>query len=345
MSNIICHIVGINNVLKDDFVKHVSKYKNVIIKDLDIITNNIRSDQIFANFVKKMDNNNLPNNKQKIYKLWKELLTKKINDIAKRNNKYKIIFIGLSTFHKNHKIYININTKNKFFVNINSNKNAKDIIQYNLDKYRKFIIDGSFPLNYINYKFIVEQRNNLINIYKNINFKLKSIYNIYKWLDIWMSQYDSEHKNIASIIGQSSDLFIGSINNYDNIIKFNTIQKKHRNSSILSKILGTSSNINYGYTDKWLALIFSITNINKYIKKGIVQIGNKNYPTIKEKFKNAFDVLNSSCYIYTANNNNFEKVNSYKYKPTQSIIIKHKEYVKNIYDMLSTMNVKFIKAK
>ena len=64
----------------------------------------------------------------------------------------------------------------------------------------------------------------------------------------------------------------------------------------------------------------------------------------QEKFKNAFDVLNTDCYIYMTNNNgNFDQINNHKYKSTQSINIKHKEHIKNIHDELIKIGVKFMK--
>ena len=363
MNNIICHIVGINNFIKEDFIKNINKlanpmdkHNNIIVKDLDTITNDIRNTKEMIdlnnslNCTQKNSNNHM-NITKKIQDLWKTLFMEKVDNIIKRNNQQKIIFIGLSTFHKNHKLKININTKNKFFLNLDPKKNAQNVVQYNLEKYKKFIINGSFPIRYIDYQFLVDQRIHLIDIYKNLGFKLKSLDNIYKWLKIYISQYSDQEinsTNINAIIGNTNKLFIGSQNDYNNIIKLtrNIPYRKYNNDAILSKLFGTDKIIEteiFGFTEKWLALIQSIKNINKYIKKGITQIGNKNYPTLKEKFTNAFDILNTFCYIYITSNEQFDKVNNYKYKTTQSVNIQHKEYIKNIYNELVKNGVKMVK--
>lgn len=353
VNNVICHVVGINNFIKDDFINTIKKYDNIVVKDLDLLTNDIRNSPEMAKLNKSL--NAQKGDKtiitKQIQDLWKSMFIEKVNNVIKRNGKHKIIFIGLSTFHKNHKLKININTKNKFFININPQTNAQNVIQYNIEKYKKFIINGSFPLKYIDYKFMVEQREYLINVYTSYEYKLKSINNIYKWLDIYMSNI--KQQNINTILGQQpidNKLYIGSTTNYDNFIKINKniSHRKHNNDAILSKLLGTTSNINteiFCYTEKWLALIHSNKNINNYIKKGLIQIGNKSVPALKEKFKNAFDVLNTNCYIYVVNNNGFNKINDYKYKSLQTINIKQKEYIKNVYDELAKLGVKFMKKK
>lgn len=368
MANIICHIVGINNFIKESFLEYMEQhYKEIIIYDLDNITNMIRNTKEMVDLCTDLDkthknSNNRTNLSKQVNNLWKSSFLSKIEKILNINMGKHIIFIGLSTFHKNHKLKIKIDTKNNFFLKYDPKKNAQNIIEYNLDKYKKNIINGSFPLKYLDFVFLVNQRERLINIYKNIGFKMKTLKNFYKWIDTYYSYHIkpySEKPNsslnesdINKILNKDSEhtLYVVSSNNYDNFIKVtlsNIAKRKAKNEEFLAKNYDTvtSDNIIIGYSQEWLALIHSIKDISKYIKKGISKIGLNIYPTIKEKVENGFSVLNADCYIYTINNNNFNKIKNYSYNVSQTVKIQSKKYIGDIMEELKNIGVKFINYK
>lgn len=367
MVHIICHIVGLNNLLKISFISEINKkYPDIVIQDLDAITNDIRNipDMIALNdsFMKTQKNSKNHNvAMKKIHSFWKSSFSTKINNILKRHHNNKLIFIGLSTYHKNHKLKINIDTKNLFFLKLDPKKNAQNIVEFNLDKYKKHIIDGIFPLKYLDHAFMIEQRNKLIDIYSNLGFKLKSFNTLLKWIDLYMLQFNSPNspnsdvtKFIDNIVGYPpSEIFIGSVDDFVDVIHIKRAVgvRKNKNKKILSSIFAsnpkfanTTSTCNIGeligYTQKWLALLYAIKGVNNYVKKGF---SSNNSPYIKEKFVGSFDILKKSCFLYMTVGDSFvDKIGWCKYKSSQSVPIKYKEFIENIYDELLELGVRFI---
>lgn len=378
MDKVICHIVGLNNFLKQKFISYLAeKYSNIVVKDLDDITNNIRNNKKMITFYDKLSKVKLKKNKiqlvQQINTLWKKSLINNINRMYKKNHDKKIILLGLCTYHKNHKLRIKIDTKNKFFIKIDDKKNAINIVEYNIDIYRKNIINGSFPLRYIDHQFLMKQRIKLKKIYTNMNYKLKSYQSILKWIDLKMEQCIAKddkiisggaldnNKNIISkqifnndkvkvdstkVFNNNIDdkkVYVGSSKNYNSNIK---IKKNYRKDN-LHKILGVK-NKNYitGYTKKWLAILSSIKDNNTFIKKGYLTKNNKIEPYIQEKYDNSFDKLKTACYLYECDNKNFNNnVGWYKYQSTKNVDIIENKFISNIYDELINQCVKMIKFK
>jgi len=331
MVNIICHIVGMNNIIKEQFFKYINdKYPTIIIKDLDIITHKIRNEPTMINLYKKIKiNYNKEINKQ-INNYWKTTLITKLDNIFKKNYNNDIILLGLCTYHKNYLLKIDINTNNKFFLSIDPKKNARDIVNYNIDKYKKNIINGSFPLKYIDYHFLLKQRDRIKKIYLNMGYKTKSLNSIEKLLD--------------TLLYNNNNIFVGSNIKYNKIVRLNTSLRKSKNN--LNNILGTTNNKNYiiGYKEEWLAILSTIPNINKYIKKGYIQTKKEVGPFIEEKYENAIDNLKKSCYLYEVDNNFFNKINWYKLKSNIAVTIKNKKYIKDILEHIqNNKNIKIFK--
>jgi len=342
MSDIICHIVGMNCKMKDNFKEKINKnYPNIIIKDLDLITNSIRNNPRMVELNEKL----LKIKKNSIIKsdlikernnLWKDNVTSKLENILNNYSGKKIILLGLCTYHKNHRLKVKIDTINNFFIEIEPKLNAVEIIEYNLDKYKKYIINGSFPLRYIDHDFLIKQRERLINIYNNMKYVFKSLDEIIDWIN---SNINDEEKETTS-------LYIGLKHQFSE--KINIDKKSYRKSrKDISRLLGIESeNKIVGYTQLWLALISSIKDIDNYIEKGYCMINNIKRPCIKEKIKNGFDVLNTDCYLYLVDKDNFDStVNEYKYKCLDSIHINKQKYIENIYNSLTKSHIKFIKFR
>jgi len=321
MEEILCHIVGINNSMKGEFTEIMKHYyKNVTIEDLDIITMKIRKSPKMKKLIGLLKTTKTKNTIVKqINSLWKESFMEKIDSILKHNKKNKIIFIGLSSFYKNHKLRINIKTANKFILDINPTKNAEEIIEFNMNKYKHDIIKGKFPLEYLDANYIVNQRLVMIDAYKKMGYTFKTLVNIEKWLE-------SNYKKI----------YVGSTVHHNNIIRIN--KKAKRSTKSIT-----------GYTYEWLALLSTIDDYNHYVKYGFEDIkddSDTETPYIREKFNGAFEVLKNKCYLYVVADDKFvDKIDEYEYRTLVSVKILNKRMINNIFDELKTLGIKMITFK
>ena len=180
----IIHIVGLNNEFKNDFIlkiKNIDPNYNII--DIDDLTQRITNDSKLAKLYDDYEKNKLDKNKSKnissnINDEWARDLQSKLNKLLSGNNNNTII-IGLTTSVINTgvpKIYINIPTNYKFIVEIDLIENAKQIIKSNLKEYKNQIINGKFPLEYLNLDFLIKRREQLNNIYtKNLYISKKRL--------------------------------------------------------------------------------------------------------------------------------------------------------------------------
>ena len=123
---------------------------------------------------------NLKRNKEiekNMINFWKTKFQEDLDiEVKKYNN--KIILIGLSTYFKNHRINVKIDSKLKFFVRVNLTLHAQNIIENNLNNYRNEIISGNFPLNLLDLDHLIQKREILLNIYKKFGYQLKSLNSI-----------------------------------------------------------------------------------------------------------------------------------------------------------------------
>nr|QBK88912.1 MAG: uncharacterized protein LCMiAC02_00050 [Mimivirus LCMiAC02] len=360
-SSILCHIVGMNNVVKQDFIKYIEQtYSSVIVINLNRIVSKIRNNRnmkkLKSTYRITINRNKKNKYKKEMYRLWRTSLDKKLNNMIKKDTGNHIILIGLCTHYDNHRYKIQIDTKNKSFVKVNPKKNTKEIILYNLDKYRKYIADGRFMLEYIDFNYIIKQRDKLNNIYINLGYKNKSLENIKKWIEMKLKdivEYGGTNINdvndATDMIDTVDNIYVSTVNDYNNVINIENTYKKRRRRrhASLEKIYGISNISVIGYTQKWLSLLSSIPDINKKIKKGFLRNnGNIAIPYIEERYTGAFNELKSPCYIYKTNKNTYdEKMGWYKYKSNKSVDIIDKSYVFSVYDKLKENSVKMIKYK
>jgi len=166
---IFAHIGGLSEKMKTELI---STYLNTqyLFKDLEEYTEKIINDknmkaliQRFEYYCEKAKSINITkiNAKQFILKskeierkmnfYWKSKMNFYILDLINSTNpNKKIILFGYSNFFKNIRIFINIQTNIKLFVNNNSIDYIKDLISDNLDNYRDDIINGNFNLDLLN---------------------------------------------------------------------------------------------------------------------------------------------------------------------------------------------------
>ena len=206
-----------------------------------------------------------------------------------------------------YKIGINIKTNIKFFQKLNLLTHAKNIVQENLDKYRNDIINGEFPLDYLNLSYIIKKRDTLMNYYQKIGYNIDSINNIINTIHI-------ASKNIAP-----TSLYFASKENY--IKKIPLV-----NNKIIT------------YEDEWVSIISAFNNKN--IVKGYLH----NKPFVKV---DNINILKQPIYIYLiTDTSEFVPIPSknkiYKYQIAKPIIYSKKITINDTFTKLKEMNVKII---
>jgi hypothetical protein len=169
---ILCHIVGINNKIKNNFINEVINVsENIMILDLDDISKKIIFDsdytKVYNQFMSFNKFNQINHNKShllsQLSQIWKYKFTNIINDLLKQHETKQIILIGQITFYLDYRIRVILNEeiKNKFFINTSTTDHVKQQIEYNLDFYKNDIILGKFPLKYLDHDFLKNQREQL----------------------------------------------------------------------------------------------------------------------------------------------------------------------------------------
>jgi nicotinamide mononucleotide adenylyltransferase len=321
MKNIFAHIAGVNIESKELIKKSFSK-KIFEIIDLDIITEKIINDKnmlylynrddFYKNKLKdqnlsklniKQINNVIKKIDQKMNLYWKANFDNAINNLISKIDKL-IIVIGYNTYFKNHKIYVNINTNHKYIKKVNLIDHAKNVVSTNLKEYYEDIINGEFPLEYLNHQMIIKKRNNLVIQYQKMEYQLDTINNIINAIEI---AYNTDIPNM---------LYFASKENF--------------NKKIMLK-----QNKIIAYEDQWIALISALANNN--ISKGYSSSGQ---PYIKCNPS----ILNIPIYLYLiTDTKSFSPIPTknklYKYQSAKQITIDKKVLINNIHDKLKELKV------
>lgn len=340
MDNII-HFVGMNNLRKETFIEEINNKNNIIVHDLDKITLSIRNNPQMITLNNKLTKN-IKNIEQKrkltkeIHLYWKELFQNKINNIITRNKSKKIIFIGLSTYHKNHLVKINIPTTKKYFIKSNINTHINEIIEFNLDRYRNHIIKGTFPLKYLDRDFLTKQRIKVENIYIKNGFVFKNIDQIIKEINELSIPFQNGH-------GYSNNNYwyvAMSKNISDKQIKINSNFKnvRGRRRNIKKFLYGEIDHLKV-YKEPWLAITNSLKS--NIIKKGFLENKHNKQPFIEELYDGSFIEVHQPVYLYkilyeTNDNKNELVINN-------DIDISEKIYIDDVYHYLKKNNVRLIK--
>ena len=158
--NYICHILNLNNKDKKKFIKDFNDEFNII--DLDKINNVIISDEKLDKLYLKYEKlKNTKNDKYKeidkqITQFWELQFIEKI--INESSESKKNIFIGFNYHYKNISKKINLNTHNNFIINSDLIDDVKIIIANNLETNKHNIINGTYPLEYINFENIKKKK-------------------------------------------------------------------------------------------------------------------------------------------------------------------------------------------
>ena len=312
--NVWCHIVGINSTILTEFLKKISDINYNII-DLNKINSTILNDDSMIQMFKQYQG--FKNSKNDKYKEIDKKMTlywnKNINDMIENsiNSKKKNIIIGYSNHFRNIAKMVPIDANNKFVI-VCEKKDVKDIIKNNIDKHKEDIIRGAYPLENIDYDFIMNTRKKLEAIYIKNGYIVKNLDNIFTIL---------QHTN--NINKMDEGLWYASTMPYN----------------ISSKIHPKKNDKLFAFTDMNMALLssfkFDKNEIEKIYQDSIVD--NKKIVTIKiiTKKDNVLDKLKQKRYIYYLDKTSFtphEKGNMVKYFSQSPAIILHMEKINNVYD-------------
>ena len=222
------------------------------------------------------------------------------------------------------------------------------------------IINGTFPLKYINHKFLLKQRDIIKRAYNNMKYKYISLNRLKKWIasQLKPKKLKKTIKNNTSIKtnknptikkpivnGGTNMLYTAMSEDCDNQIEVSDNFRTSR-QEVLDFLGITSRKYVNCYTDSWMAILASVPNVHKKIKKGYVTKNGKVIPYIEEIQEEAFDNLNESCFLYTIKKiPSIKKIHNHKYKSRRNVDILQKTYIPNMYNELKNNGVRFIKFK
>lgn len=158
--NYICHIVNLNIKDKKKFLEDFKSEFNII--DLDKINNSVISDERLDKLYLKYEKlKNTKNDKYKeidkqITQFWELQFAEKI--ITESSKSKKNILIGFNYHYRNISKKINLNTSNNFIINSDLIEDVKLTIETNLETNKQNIINGLYPLEYINFENIKKRK-------------------------------------------------------------------------------------------------------------------------------------------------------------------------------------------
>ena len=327
MENIFCHIVGLNYKIKNKVIDILkSKDFNFDVIDLDSITEKIINDRnmnVMYNkyeevFTKskskegtKEDTKKYKEIEKKMTNYWKTKFQLLLEKEAKKC-KNKIIVIGLNTHFKVSRVYVKIDCKLKFFVKVDLLDNSKLVIQNNLDAHRNEIINGTFPLEYLEIEFLIKKRETLISIFKKIGYEVKSLTSIIRVIN------SNNNFNMINI----NDLYFASRDKQAKKIKCNEDDKIT------------------AYSIPWLAALSAVDTKN--IKKGF----KKNNGFVKQTKRGELNNLKKECYLYKVEKDNFyhhENGKGIKFVSNDNVKILENYYINDIHDYLIDNGITLIK--
>ena len=306
----IFHIAGITELYKQDLIEKLKKLKMFNICDLDEETEKIYKNKEIQSKLKELETVKLAKKKKlenEVTETWKEKLEECIKKNIKENeNTYGLIFIGntINIKHMKTKVIIpQADNMHKFFLKVNLKQNAQDIIKYNLKKYHDDIVEGEFPLDYINLEYLINSRETLQKAYQKLSYNILPLDKI---------QHYFEH----------------GINNKKPDVLYVVLKEEHLKDIVSKKKV-------YAFAEDWIALSSLISGIDRGYDDGNA--------FIKEKVKGSFKKLHTSCYIYVVPSTNFLSMdnNNTKFQSDKKIKIIKSMAIDDVFEKLKEMKIKF----
>jgi hypothetical protein len=303
-----CHIVGLNPVSKKELIEELNK-KIFNPIDLDQINNEIITDKemdsMFKQYqkMKESKNDKFKELDKKMSTFWENKFLELLNEKVKIDKKN--ILIGQSNHYKYLGRKINLNTPNKFFIK-NTDDDIKKLISYNLTTYHEDIVNGKFPLEYLDFNFLSKKKETINQAY----FKFGYLEKDYKQMKTILNLLETKIIDIPGLwVSLKEDYNIGS-----------KIHPKKNN-----KVLA--------YIDSTMALLGSF-NFNK---DELSKDYNGKEIKIKELKPQALDKLKAKRYLYLVGKESFiphEKGANKKFFSQNPVEILQKEKITNTYDYL-----------
>jgi hypothetical protein len=221
ISNLSCHIIGLNPYSKKEFINSINnKIFNVV--DLDLVNQQILQhpdlDKMYQQFekLKATKNDKYKELDKRMSDFWEKNFLESVQ--LKIKDKKMNILLGQNNHYKSIKKRINIDCTNKFIIKGEMNDDIKSLIKYNLENHKDDIINGNFPLEYLNFDYLLKKKEAIDSTYKKLGYIEKSmdqIKNMMKLIEttenkneMWISL--KEPYNVGSLIHpQQNDKLIG----------------------------------------------------------------------------------------------------------------------------------------
>ena len=312
--NVICHIVGLNPISKKNFIKKIKSSKFDFV-DLDQINEEIfrnpDMDKMFKKYqsLKKSKNEKYKDLEKKMTEFWQKNFSNLI--IQNIPSKKKIILIGNNNHYRQLSKKIDLPTTNKFIISNNQKKNIKRLIEYNINTYKKDIINGYFPTEYLNFEYLLKRKKLIDESYKKCGYLEKTENQIISIINLLKNK---------RIKGQG--LFIALKDQY------NTNTKIHpkKNSNV------------FAYSEPVLALLGSF----KFDESELIKQYDDKKVKITEKKKGILNKLKKKRYLYMVEKDTFiphEKGKNVKFFSQAPALIIDKENIDSVYDTMKQIGV------
>jgi hypothetical protein len=303
-----CHIIGFNPYSKIDFVNKLNK-KIFNIIDLDCINQEIlrdpHLDKMYKQYQKLKYNKNdkFKEVDKKMSQFWERNF---INNVESNVNEKKVnILIGQNNHYKSLARRVNIDCTNKFIIKSDTDIEVKAWIRFNLDTYKENIIQGDFPLEYINYEYLHKKRLAIETTYRKIGYIEKSV---------------DQLKTIIKLIEDSSK------SNGNEI--WICLKEPYNIGSLIHP---KSNNKLSGFADPNLALLSSFIFTNDEVKRNF----NGSEITIQEIKPQSMKKLKTRRFLYLVEPKTFiphENGNNQKFFSQLPVKILAKDRIDNVYN-------------
>ena len=303
-----CHIIGLNPYSKKELIESMnSKIFNPI--DLDEINEIIIKDDtmnsMFKSYQKLKDSKNdkFKEVDKKMTNYWENKYLELLGEQVKLDKKN--ILVGKNTHFKIISKRINLNTINKFYIK-NSESEVKNLIRYNIENYKDDIINGIFPIEYLDYNYLSKKKDTSTNYYKKAGYLEKDY-----------EQIKTILKLLEDKIADSPGLWIALKEPYN----------------LGSKIHPKKNDKIIAYVDPNLALFGSFNFEKDEVSKNY----NGKEIKIKELKPQALDKLKTKRFLYLVEKGSFtphEKGANQKFFSQNPVTILQKEKINSVYDFI-----------
>lgn len=303
-----CHIVGLSVVSKNKLNEILDK-KIFNIIDLDeinqLILNDKQMDNLFKQYtkLKEQKNDKFKDIDKKMTIHWE---SKFLDFLAERiKPDRKNILIGENHHYRLLTKRVQLHTANNFIVPP-SKDNIKELVEYNLTKYKNEIIEGIYPIEQLNHEFLMKKWKSMLDAYKKTGYLEKTFDQIIKILEL-----------LATKKEQNDGLWISLKESYN----------------VGSKIHPKKNDKLIAFVDGKMALLETFNFEKGEITKSFTGKELK----IKELKPLALEKLKEKRFLYYVSKEPFiphEKGANKKFFSQMPITILHKEKINDVYDYL-----------